>query len=375
MAYPLPPATVSVERITKFEDFLALKSDWDELAATSPNPLLSHDWFRACLTAFDPDAELAVFAARAGGRLRAVAPLLVERSLVGRRLRLIGHQTMEPEAFLFDHEPALEAACAAALASRLPLALRRLDDEGAELRALQGLGEGRGLQLVRPGTTQTHTTVFAGNWAATEAAMPSRKRAVINKQRRYLEKEGAVQFEVLDVAEERLDEVLEEFIQVEAASWKSRTATALKLDQRLRRFLRDFAAAASRAGKLRVSFLRLNGRAIASQIDVEQGGRLWGLKSGADEAWSKFGPGVLCFHELARWGAERGLSGREHLGRAEGWQTRWPYEKRGQSSFRFYPARPLGVAVFVADAVEVARRKLAERLQAPAPPAKVSPRT
>jgi CelD/BcsL family acetyltransferase involved in cellulose biosynthesis len=118
----------------------------------------------------------------------------------------------------------------------------------------------------------------------------------------------------------------------------------------------EYARLAAREGLLRLSFLRLAGEPIVVQMDVEHGGRLWGLKMGTDERWLKYAPGILSTHELFRWASERGLAACEHLGEAEEWQRRWPYEVRERSTFRFYPRRPGAALALGLDAVQFARR-------------------
>jgi CelD/BcsL family acetyltransferase involved in cellulose biosynthesis len=353
---------VDVQRISRAADFLRLEAEWNALADSSPNPLLRHDWFTTYATAFCQGQDLAIYLARIDGRLRAAAPMVVERVVGFPALRFLGsRETLEPEAFLYDDPRALEALCRALIASGRPLGLTRLDNESPELALLIELAQGRGVVSLRRSSSQTHSTYLKPDRAALEASMPSRKRAVIRKQRRYLEQRGAVTFDVAEPDEHGFDAAFDEFVAVEAASWKQRNGSSIAASPRYAGFMRGYARAAARSGRLRLAFLRLDGKAIAAQMDVEQGGRLWGLKSGADEAWSKYGPGVLSFHELACWGGEQGLSRREHLGRAETWQTRWPSELRSQTSFRFYPWRVGAAVVFANDALVFARYRLQQR--------------
>lgn len=354
-------AGLAVERVSARADFLALEGEWNGLAAASPNPLLRHEWFAACLETYAARDEIALFLVRENGRLRAAAPLVVERSGGVPRLRMLGWQTMEPEALLHDDPAALERLCVAVLTAGKPLRLSRLDAASPELQMLRALSRGRGVGLVRESCTRTHATLLAEDAAAVEASMSGKKRSELRRLKTQLAKHGPVTFDVLEAGEADVDSALAELMRVEAASWKARSATALAADAGQREFLRRYALAAAAAGMLRVSSLRVGGQAIAVQMDIEHGGRLWGLKMGADEAWSKYAPGILSTHELICWAADRGLHCCEHLGAAEAWQTRWPFELREQSGFRFYPARPGAVAALALDVLEVARRRMRDR--------------
>jgi CelD/BcsL family acetyltransferase involved in cellulose biosynthesis len=351
-----------VEVVTTRSAFAALESEWNVLAAAQPSPLLGHAWFAACIDAWAADRELAVFCARLGGRLCAVAPLVVERTGAWKTLRMLGWQTMEPEAFLYEDEAALEQICAAVVRARRPVILGRLGADSPELRLLQAGAGGRGSVVVRASSSQTYSTVLAAGAEATEASMASKKRSEMRRLKTQLQKQGEVTFEVLSPDEAQAAKALEELCRVEAASWKAQAGTAMALDGRLRRFMDAYAAAAARAGMLRLSFLRVDSTPVSVQLDIECGGRLWGLKMGSDEAWSKFAPGILSTHELIRWAADRGLATCEHLGSAEAWQRRWPFQLKEQSTFRFYPWRLGGALSFTADAASFAARRAGERL-------------
>ena len=347
---------ITVERITRLAAFEALADEWDALASTAPTPLVQHAWLLANARSPGEEPELAVFIARRDGRLAAAAPLVVDRSGVVPRLRILAHQREEPERFLGEDEEALAAVCEAVLSAGRAVVLSRLVADSPEARLLGTLARRSGFGVLRPSTSRYYFTPFGENWPAFEAAMDSKKRSRLKRMRRQLEEHGRVTFEVLCPDEASVEAAVAEVQQVEARSWKARAGSAMLVKPEAGRYMAEYARLAARRGMLRVSLLRLNGEAIAGQIDVEHGGRLWGLKMGADERWLKYGPGILANHELFQWCVERGLEGCEHLGQAEEWQRRWPFEVRELSTFRFYPLR-LGAAVALGlDAAAHARR-------------------
>ena len=353
---------ITLQIIDRLTDCERLAADWNELAdAAGASPLLRHEWLLACARATGLDRELSIFTARRNGSLLAAAPLVVDRSGVVPRLRSIGWQFREPEGFLHQDEAALAEVCRGVLASGRAVVLPRLDAASAEWRLLGDRARRLGLPVLRPSTTSYYFTPFPESWEAFEAAMDSRKRSRLRRMRRGLEEHGTVTFEVLSPTEAEADAAVAEVQRVEARSWKARSGSAMLAKGEVGRYVAEYARLAAREGMLRVSLLRLNGEAIAGQIDVEHGRRLWGLKMGADERWLKYGPGILANHELFRWCIEQGLEGCEHLGDAEEWQRRWPFEVRERSTFRFYPPR-LGAAVaFGFDAAAYAQRGVKAR--------------
>ncbi|HEX8570993.1 MAG TPA: GNAT family N-acetyltransferase [Caulobacteraceae bacterium] len=353
----------SVEIITSRAGFEATAAEWNALAdRASPSPLLRHEWLLTAARTLSPDDDLAVAVARRDGRLCAAAPLVVDRSTVVPRLRLLGWQTSEPEAFLYEDEDALEAVCRAVLRLGRPVMLQRLATDSPEWRLLGEHARRRGFAVLRPSTSPYYFTALEKDWPAFEQSIAGKKRSELRKLRRDLESHGEVAFEMLRPADpETALRLLDELQRIEASGWKGRDGTDMLSRPPLARFMAEYAGLAARRGMLRISVLRLKGEPVVVQMDIEHGGRLWGLKMGTDERWLKCGPGILSTHEICRWAIENGLEGLEHMGRAEQWQRRWPHVVRDCSSFRFYPRR-LGAAVaFGLDTAEYARRKVADR--------------
>lgn len=330
---------MNVEIVSDLTTLGELREAWDAMADRFRNPLLRHAWVYAAAQTYGAGEELAVFTARRGGRLVAAAPMVVDRSGIVPRLRILAFQDREPEAFLYEDEAALAAVCDAVLASGRPVVLARLDPGGPEWRLLTERARRYGLTVPRPGTNRYYATVLAKSAAAFDASMDSKKRSRLRRMRSGLETHGKVSFEVLCPDEAAADDAVAAIERVEAASWKGRNGSALVCRPGAAAFVREHARLAAREGMLRLSLLRLDGAVIAAQLDIESGGRLWGQKMGADERWAKYGPGILSNHELLRWASDRGLTHLEHLGMEEDWQRRWPHEVRELGTFRFYPRR------------------------------------
>ena len=142
---------------------------------------------------------------------------------------------------------------------------------------------------------------------------------------------------------------------MEAAGWKGDRGTAPAKDAARGAFFRRYASAAAREGILRLGFMRLGGRAIAMQLAVECGERFWSFKTGYDEAFTDFSPGILLdMHLLAR-SAALGLRSFELLGfpDASHKQMRRPVE-RPCVTLRAYPYGPRGLVLLGSDAARLA---------------------
>jgi CelD/BcsL family acetyltransferase involved in cellulose biosynthesis len=131
-----------------------------------------------------------------------------------------------------------------------------------------------------------------------------------------------VSVEVCD-GSERLDERLREGFAVEASSWKGAGGTAISSRPSTRSFYSDVAHWAASLGWLRLAFLRLGGRAIAFQFDLQVDRTYYSLKIGFDPAYERFSPGKLLAYTMVSRAVSSGLVRYELLGTDEPWKYRW----------------------------------------------------
>ena len=113
----------------------------------------------------------------------------------------------------------------------------------------------------------------------------------------------------------------DEFLRLEAAGWKGRAGSALACREDDRRFAAEVLVEAHRRGRLLITGLDLDGRAIARHVLFTGGEGAWTFKIAFDEAYARCSPGILAevdnvrqFMELAE---ERGLRWIDSLTTAE----------------------------------------------------------
>jgi CelD/BcsL family acetyltransferase involved in cellulose biosynthesis len=182
----------------------------------------------------------------------------------------------------------------------------------------------------------------------------------VRRLRRRLEEVGRVTFEVEDGGA-RLDELLDECFALEAAGWKGRTGTAIASRRPARDFYASIARWGAERGWLRLTFVRVDGRAAAFDLHLEQHGSLYALKGGYDEALRSFGPGMLATWEVLAYAFARGLRTYELLGSAERYKLAWTDRVRERMLLRAFAPGPAGLVEFAAYAYgrPLARRALA----------------
>jgi hypothetical protein len=85
---------------------------------------------------------------------------------------------------------------------------------------------------------------------------------------------------------------LEEFLLIEARSWKGNRGTSFLATKRTAAFARQMVAALGGRGDAQIHSLRLDGKTIASLIMLRTGGSYFPWKICYDETWHAYSPGV-----------------------------------------------------------------------------------
>jgi len=341
---------LSLQLVTDVSEFRTLKNEWNQLAVPTRNPLYLHEWFDHCITAFGEETNLKIFVARSDGVVRAIAPLVFDRSEGIRRLRFLAHPLGEGSyGFLYADHASLKTVCAGIMNSNLPLSLPGLGADSKDLQSLCDTSRVRGLLVLRPKSVAVASVRLDNDWKSIEAKMSNKTRKFIRWARRAAEREGPVKFEVILPTEEELDHHLAEAFRVEAAGWKGQTGSAILSEPKKKRFWQEFSRTATRLGILRLFFLRIGGVTVAMRLAAEYAGRLWDYKIGYDERWARYSPGILLTQETLRYAMERRLDALEFLGQAERWQCRWPIELGYRTTIRFYPVSIDGSLALVHD--------------------------
>lgn len=326
-----------VSIISEPADLPLLSEGWNELAESLNNPLLRYEWFAACAEAFCPPYRLCVVAVYVRGKITAIAPLALLKQGRIERLELLGSSLLsEPGRFLFADEESLKLLIESVITMRKPLFLCRIPSNSIELALLRQACRSHSMFFVKGAGGSPWLPITSG-WSQFESNLSSSRRAAFRRARKRAEECGPLRMEIVSPAPGELKEHLEEFLLVERAGWKGRKGTAASSDESLKRFFLLYTEKAARLGILRICFLRIDGKAVASQLAVEYADRFWVLKIGYDEAWARCSPGNLLMHETIRYAFDQGLEAYEFLGTNEPWIQVWTEADHPHVSVRLYP--------------------------------------
>jgi CelD/BcsL family acetyltransferase involved in cellulose biosynthesis len=239
-------------------------------------------------------------------------------------------------------DEALETLAGALFAGGVrDLAVAPLDASGPALRALREAARACGYRtFVRPASRAPYLPL-AGDLRAHEGSLSSNLRHDVERRLRRLCEAGVVSVQCSD-GSAGLDDLLEEGFRVEALGWKGRRGTAIASGAETTRFYAGLARWAASLGWLRLAFLRLDGHAIAFQLDLELRPRYYSLKIGYDPEFRHFSPGKLLAYMMVSRAVASGLEVYELLGTDEPWKDRWTELAREQVAFRAFSPSPAG---------------------------------
>jgi CelD/BcsL family acetyltransferase involved in cellulose biosynthesis len=308
------------------EEIDAIETEWRQLAdRTQAGPFACPGWFLAWWEGFG-SGKLLAFVARRGDRLVGVAPMQLRRGA----LRAPANEHTPAFDLLASDDDARRALADALFARRARrVTIGPIEAAAASFGLLEGAARTAGYRSVVRPVGRAPFIRLASEVDAHERSLSHNLRHDVRRRIRRLCEAGTVSVEVSDGGA-RLEELLEEGFQVERKSWKGGAGTAIADNARARRFYVALSRWAATSGWLRLVFLRLDGRAIAFQLDLEMPPAYYSLKIGYDPDFERFSPGKVLTYSMVGRAVAAGASRYELLGTDEPWKYRFTTEGREQ---------------------------------------------
>jgi CelD/BcsL family acetyltransferase involved in cellulose biosynthesis len=305
--------------------FGALEDEWQALAdRTGASPFLMPGWYRAWWETFGR-GTLEVLAVRRDGELAAVLPV---QSRHGRVATLTNWHSPESGLLALDDVAAAAAVGEAFARARASIRFQLLDADNAARAPVETHAKARAWRTVsRLVAESPFVDLRSTTWPLYEQSLQRRFRKDLRRARRRLEEQGEVTM-TTHSTRQGLEAALDEAFAIEASGWKGTEGTAISSRFETLGFYTSMAVWAATLGLLRVTFLRLDGTAIAADVGLCSGGAYYSLKSGYEPRFGRFSPGMLLTHaQLEAAFAER-LESFELLGTAEPYKLRFTRDCR-----------------------------------------------
>ena len=342
IAQAVPGVThgLTVETVTDEQTFLQLRAEWDDAVdrAQIGHPFLCHDWIRTWWECFGDGAELHVIVVRAGGQIVAIAPLLFERTrmygMPVRRLRLLQNDHSPRADFIIaDYvSQSYHAIWTSLFHERHKwdvMLLSQLPPETPTVEFVKGLATADGCATGMWRSGCSPYLPIAGTEADYFAGLSGKFRQNLRNRMTRLSRLGKPALEI--VSDTSLSEAVGDAIRLEESGWKRDAGTAISTDRQTREFYMRLAARMADRGWLRLMFLNVNGRRIATSYSIEHDHRLFLCKTGYDPEYNTCSPFKLLMHFIVRYAFAEGATEIDLLGDNEPWKEEWTEASRQHS--------------------------------------------
>jgi CelD/BcsL family acetyltransferase involved in cellulose biosynthesis len=326
----------------------ALRVDWRELAdATAAPPSAHPEYVQAWARCYARGAAIAPVVVRDDSGLRGLMPLIASPD--GSHT---GMAEAEDFAIVADGSARARAVAVAALAvDTKRLILSPVLEDGPTDRALRAAADAAERRVaVRP-VAERPVVQTDGDWEAYWSDRGGKLRGEVRRLRRRLGDLG----EVTEDPGRELSDLegrLREFMELEASGWKGEAGSALTQREHERELFMALARWAAGKGWLRMPTLRLDGRTVAAQLNVEAHGVKYGLKMGYDRELRKLAPGMLLLAtEIERAFADPGIALYDLEGdMSEAYKARWATAGRPYLELTIFPSTTSGTAAWLTQA-------------------------
>ena len=327
---------VTTHVVTEVDEFVALEHEWNEAVARArvPHPFLRHEWCRTWWESFGGTRRLHIVVVRSGGAIISIAPLMIEQvhmyGLPIRRLDLLQNDhTPRADWIIAGERPQAYAAIWSALRETRDqwdlLQLSRLPDDSPTGETVAALARRDGCQIgTWRGDVSPYLTL-TGTWDSYHASLSAKFRSNLRNRFTRLARFGEPRLEIV----ENVDATArDDAWRLEASGWKAASQTSIASDPAVRRFYTRLADCAADRGWLRLMFLTVGGRRIATSYGACFDRRLFLFKTGYDPDYAACSPFKLLTCDAIRSAYAEGLQEVDFLGDAEPWKLEWTSTSR-----------------------------------------------
>jgi CelD/BcsL family acetyltransferase involved in cellulose biosynthesis len=346
--------------VVRLDDDLA--AEWDRLATeTAADVFARPGWLRAWAEGFT-EGSLHCVTARRHGRLVGLIPVQQREPILLRRSALRSATNDEtPRLTPLFIDPSVAGAAVTELRRRWGRVTLEFLPAGSDPVLPFEEAEGALVREIR--SSPSIRTDQGGYDTWVEQRLSKRGRLNLNRMGRRLAERGKVSFELVH-GSDRLAELLEEGFALESSGWKGRMGTDVLGRDGARRFYWRAAAWAADEDRLRLGFLRVDGRAVAFGYVLRDREVMSLLKLAFDEEFKPCGPGLLLLHRLIAASFEDDCIARfDFLGESEGFKTALADDSERQIRVDLFGPGPIPAARRTARrAVWAARREFARRV-------------
>jgi len=302
---------INLQKIVTYEELLKLKNEWDELLENSSEntPFLSFDWIRLCVEYYGEGKMLNIIVIRDEKELIGIIPLWkfkdVIRKLPVVKLEMINNPDSPFVDFIVSDqrgEEVINAFLTFLLVNDKEewdiLNIQRIPEDSDNSAALKAaLGQNKIKYFTSYPTLMPYIPI-EDSW---ENFLQSRSRK-FRKTRRNINNrfKSLDNVEILCYTNDRDANLLDEIIQISKKSWKHSEGIAISSDEKTIGFFESLNHIASSRNCLRVWLVKVGGKPIAMEYDIECGGNIFALRADFDEDFKEYSPGSFLEYHIIK---------------------------------------------------------------------------
>jgi len=336
--------------------------DWNRLAEGAGTPFLSYEWLRAWCTAFEEQRAPCLLVRDADGSLAAGACFRHMRR--GQLLAAASVHSEDWAVVATGDSPAETLWRGIAAMPWRRAVFPALREDAGRPGLAEAVLRNAGSRVVREVAAESPYLRLSGTFDELLGTRSRNFRSQLNRRRRALESAGSVAFRTSSRPAD-VERDIDAFLAVEAGGWKSRSRTAILSNPRTEALYRGFARAAAERGWLRLHLLELDGEVVAGDYACVYGGGEYLLKTGYDERFGRFSPGLVLRADVLRQATEAGLRFYDFLGGPDHYKLRWTQDMRTRFTLRAYRGRAAGPAYLYRSVLRPRLKAVRDRLRPP----------
>ncbi len=340
------------------EGLIKLAGPWQAIEEALPGLTVfqTHRYQAAWVRSLGLSDRLMIVCVQDDRELAGIAPFQVSlhemQGKVYRQLSFLGAPwEVDRPGFLFPRDPrdCGEAAALALLARRDEWDIIWFHEQTAGDPALESFCatlSRNGLLHGRTASSLCPYLKFEGTWPELLATKSQKFRKNLKAARRKLEAAGRLEYECCSGDEERLQELLMEYEELESRSWKAKAGIGASQSVEHMRFYMHLASAFGSSGQFVFRCLRLDGRMVAATFGLTHRRTFYSLHIANDSEFAKFSPGTyLESLELEEcFGAD--LDEYDFLGGFLQNKQRWATQARKTIAVYLYQRQPRLIASY-----------------------------
>jgi CelD/BcsL family acetyltransferase involved in cellulose biosynthesis len=343
----------SVDLVSDKAAFLALEGEWNDAVARAAiaHPFLRHEWVRMWWDAFggSNDQNLHVLIVRRNSRVCAIAPLMFERAqmygMPVRRLRFLQNDhTPRTDIIVADHvEDSYRALWHAIQDGRRwdVLQLSQIPGDSSSRDKFRQLAAVEGRQTGVWESGAAPYLQLTSNWNEYFATLGSKFRQNLRNRLGRLSQFGEPTLEVL-AEPDAIRAGRDDAERLEDSGWKTGEGTAIRSDRAVQRFYTLLIERANECPWLRLLFLSVGGRRIATSYAAIYSNKLFLLKTGYDPEFAKCSPFKLLTYFALQHAFDSGYNEFDFLGAPEPWKLEWTSTTRPHDWLFVFAGTPRG---------------------------------